>query len=162
MSEREEARQEARVRERERAKTRARAKELERASGQLSLLHEREREFGEGLFSGREGEEIECQRALPRVGGGGGGGDASWPSSTTVSRAAQHGQFVGQFVGAAHTVEASSARHGLRTDETQALERRERRLVIFFFGSFWPVRQCVWEQSCPCEAHVIYIMYVYS
>ena len=136
--------------------------ELERASGQLSLLHEREREFGEAEASDREGGE--CQQALTRVGGGGGGGgrgggggDASWPvgraneekgkgerqeeggrverahtSSTTVSRAAQHGEFVGQFVGAAHTGEASPGRCGPRTAVTQEFERRERRLVIFF------------------------------
>jgi len=90
----------------------------------------------------------------PCGGGGGGGGDASWPvgraneekgkgerkeegrrverahtSSTTVSRAAQHGEFVGQFVGAG---EASPGRCGPRTAVTQEFERRERRLVIFF------------------------------
>jgi hypothetical protein len=72
---------------------------------------------------GREGDEIECQQALTRV----------HTSSTTVSRAAQHGEFVGQFVGAAHIGEASPGRSGPRTTVTQAYERRERRLVFFLF-----------------------------
>jgi hypothetical protein len=102
-------------------------------------------------------EEGRMERQGGRVEREGGRVESAHTSSATVSRAAQHGQFVGQFLLSTHAGETSPARHGQRSDVTLAFERRERRLVIFYFFC----ARGVWEHKAAHATRILYVLYMY-